>query len=273
MAMGTVGEMAVVEHLAHLGKEVRQFLGGEVDHTKLLDAWSVDEERGFDLVVACIDREKFGKGSGVFAFEAPLADLARFEVKRGVDGVEESRFADTTVAAEERDFARDEFFDCIDAHTGESRDLEDRVAGVGIDSFDFVVDSPKLIVVEVALVEYDDRGDMVGFGGDEEAVDKASRGAREAEGGDNTELVDIGGDDVSLLAEFGSATDDAVAAIIDCGDKTRAIVEDLEGNMVADGDGVGLLVAANAEIAPQAAGESFAAVGQHIIPTTCSSDN
>lgn len=271
--MGAVGEMAVVEHLAHLGKEVRQFLGGEVDHTKLLDAGSVDEERGFDFVIVGIDREKFGEGCSVFTFEAPLADLARFEVERGVDGVEERRFADTTVAAEERDLARDEIFNCIDAHTGESRDLEDRVAGVGIDSFDFVVDSTKLIVVEVALVEDDDRRDMVGFGGDEEAVDKASRGAREAEGGDNTELVDIGGDDVSLLAEFGSATNNAVAALMDVGDETRAIVEDLEGNMVADGDGVGLLVAANAEIAPQAAGESFAAVGQHIIPTTCSSDN
>ena len=42
MAVGAVGEAAVVEAGAHLGEEVRELLGGEVHHAELLDARSVD---------------------------------------------------------------------------------------------------------------------------------------------------------------------------------------------------------------------------------------
>ena len=42
MAVGTIGEMAVVKTGSHLGKEVRQFLRLEINHAELLDAWCVD---------------------------------------------------------------------------------------------------------------------------------------------------------------------------------------------------------------------------------------
>lgn len=43
VAVGAVGEAAVVQHAAHLGKEMAEFLRGEVHHAKLLDAGGVDE--------------------------------------------------------------------------------------------------------------------------------------------------------------------------------------------------------------------------------------
>lgn len=43
MAVGAVGEATVVQHAAHLGEEMAEFLCGEVHHAKFLDAGSVDE--------------------------------------------------------------------------------------------------------------------------------------------------------------------------------------------------------------------------------------
>lgn len=114
---------------------------------------------------------------------------------------------------------------------------------------------------------------MIGFGSDEESVDEACGGAREAEGGDEAELVDIGGDNVGLLGELGGAAYDAVAAVGDIGDQASAVVEELERDVVADGDRVGLLAAADTEIATETAVERDTIVGQDSIPTTCCSDN
>lgn len=46
VAVGAVGEMAVVEDAAHLGEEVGKLAKREVDHAELFDAGGVDEEGG-----------------------------------------------------------------------------------------------------------------------------------------------------------------------------------------------------------------------------------
>ena len=114
---------------------------------------------------------------------------------------------------------------------------------------------------------------MVGLSGDEESVDEACGGARETKGGNEAELVDVGSDDVSLLGELGGAAYDAVAAVGDIGNQASAVVEELERDVVADGDRVGLLAAADTEIATETAVERDTIVGQDSIPTTCCSDN
>ncbi len=118
---------------------------------------------------------------------------------------------------------------------------------------EIVMELPEFVVVEVALVEDDGGGDMVGLGGDEEAVDEAGRGAWEAEGGHDAEEVDIGGDDVCLLGEVSGASDDVVATVVDIGDKSGAVVKELEVDTVAHGNGVGLLGAVKAVVAAEAA--------------------
>lgn len=157
------------------------------------------------------------------------------------------------MAGEEGYFAGDELLDEWEAGAVEGGDFVDGIAGGGVDGFYLVVDFPKFVVVEVYFVEYEHCGDVIGFGGDEEAVDEAGGGAGETEGGDDAELVDVGGDDVGLLGELGGAADDVVAAVLDFGDEAGAVVVETKFDIVAYGDGVGLLVAANAEISAQTA--------------------
>lgn len=45
VAMGAVGEMAIVETGTHLWEEMREFLGCEIDHTEFFDTRGVDKER------------------------------------------------------------------------------------------------------------------------------------------------------------------------------------------------------------------------------------
>lgn len=138
---------------------------------------------------------------------------------------------------------------------------------------DFVVDSPQFIIVEVTLVEDDSRRDVVGLCSDKQAVDETSGGARKAQCGDEAEQVDIGGDDVSLLGEFGGTTDDVVVAVGDVGNHARAVVEELERDAVADGYGVGLFAATETVVATETAVESSAVVGEDAIPATCGTYN
>lgn len=201
-------------------------------------------------------REYFGKGSGVLAFERPIANLTCTEVKRRVDGIEESRLADTTMAAEEGDLARNKILYLLYASALDGGNLIYGITNRFVDGPDFAVDVPELGsavigAVEVALVEYDDRRDMVGLSCNKEPVDEASRGARKAESGDNAELVDVGSDNVGLFGELGSAADDAVAAVGDVGNHAGTVVEKLEGDAVANGDGICLFAATKTEIATQ----------------------
>ena len=177
------------------------------------------------------------------------------------------------MAAEEAYLAGNKLPDGVDARAVERGDLVDRVADGGVDSLEFVVDGPQLIVVEVALVEDEHCGDVVGFGGDEEAVDEACGGAREAEGGDEAEEVDVGGDDVGLLAELGGAADDIVAAVGDIGNHACAVIEEQERDAIAYGDGVGLLAAAKAIVAAEATVDDVAARRHYTIPAACGADD
>ena len=254
VAVGAVGEMAVVEDAAHFGEEVGKLAKREVDHAELFDAWGVDEEGGpGGGCTGQHEREHLGKGGGVPALHAPLADLAYAEVEPGGDGVEQCRLAHARMAAEEHRLAGDGLADLLDAVALEGADGHDGVAGGLVDGFELVMYFPEGLFVEVALVENDAGGDMVGLGGDEQAVDKAGGGAREAEGGHNAEAVEVGRDDMGLLAEFGSLAHDVVPAVAHLADDAGAVVLQEVFDLVAHGHGVGLLVAPQAIVAPQAA--------------------
>ena len=114
---------------------------------------------------------------------------------------------------------------------------------------------------------------MVSFGGHQQAVDKARRGARQTEGGDDAEQVDVGGDDVGLLAELGGAADDIVAAVGDIGNHACAVIEEQERDAIAYGDGVGLLAAAKAIVAAEATVDDVAARRHYTIPAACGADD
>ena len=209
----------------------------------------------------------FGEGGGVASFETPIGDVAGAKAEGGAEGVEEGAFAHAAVAGEEDSAAGNHLFHGVETVAAEGRYLEDRVAGIGVDGFQLVVYFPQLLVVEVALVEDERCGDVVGFGGDEEAVDEARGGAWEAESGHDAQEVDVGGDDVGLFRELGGAADDVVATVVDVSDDAGAVVLKLIVDNVAHGYGVGLLIATKTVVAAETTVDKRLGVGHDSVPT------
>ena len=120
--------------------------------------------------------------------------------------------------------------------------------------------------IKVALVENDGCRNVVGLCRSQQTIDEARRRARETKCRHNTQKVYVGCNYVGLLAQFGRAANDTVAAVGNFGNHPRAVLKQLKLDAVSDSYRVGLFAAADAEIAPQTAGESITAVGQHIVP-------
>lgn len=222
VAVCAVGKVTVVESLAHFGEEVRELFGFNVHHAKLFDARTVDEEGCLGVVK--LHEKHFGKGGGVLAFHAPFADFADAEVEAGCQGVEHGRFAHSGMAREEHGLSGDELSEFGNAVAFERADGIDRVAGGLIHFLDFVVDFPESFFVKVDFVEDDACGNMVGFGSDEESIDKSGGSAWKSECCDDAKPVDIGCDDVGLFGEFSGFADNVVLAVTHLGDDAGAIV-------------------------------------------------
>ena len=103
---------------------------------------------------------------------------------------------------------------------------------------------------QVGLVEAQDGLHAVGLGGGQEAVYEVGAGGGVGERCHEHGLVDVGGDDVTLLAEVDGAAHYVVAAVCDVGDVGRAVGAG-RGHMheVAHGHGVGGAQALDAEVA------------------------
>ena len=112
-------------------------------------------------------------------------------MERGIYGIEERRLTHTAVAAEKGNLTGNEFFYLFDARALDDRNLINRIADRLIDSLYFAVESPQfggavVTTIEVALVEYDDGGDVVGFCCDKKTVDEARGCTRKPESCDET---------------------------------------------------------------------------------------
>ena len=159
------------------------------------------------------------------------------------------------------------FFQLPDARAFQGRGHEHWIANSLVEIFQRRERVRQLLVIEVRLVEDDTGRYMVGFGGDEQAVDEAGRSARQRQRRDYAELVDVRGYDVSLLGELGGFADDVVAAVEHVVYHAGSVVLKQEFHLVAHGHGVGLFVASQTVVASQTAVER-GSVGKHLIPTT-----
>ncbi len=123
VAVRAVGETAREDEGTHLGKEMGELPGLEINHAEFFDAWGIDEERrglecgGWIADVRLVrgallrrdaDRVDFSESGGMGAFKRPLRDLTGAEVERGVDGVEEGGLAHAAMAGEKDCLAGDE---------------------------------------------------------------------------------------------------------------------------------------------------------------------
>ena len=118
-------------------------------------------------------------------------------------------------------------------------------------------------VEQVGLVEYEDHGHAVGLCGGEEAVDEGGGGLWLAYGDDEQGLIDVGGQDMTLLGEVDAFTDDVVAAVFDAGYPAAFAY----GDTVAHGNRIGRADAAEPEVAFYLIIGSQSIVGEDGVPT------
>ena len=219
------------------------------------------------------DGVDLGEGSGMFTLEAPIRELSDLEVKTGTEGVEESALADATMAGKEDCGTSYHLLQHVESRAFQRRHFQNGVTGIDIDGLQLIVNLPQFVIIEVHLVEDNGCGDMIGLGSDQESIDEARGGTGEAEGGHDAEKVDVGGDDMGLLAEFGCATDDVVAAVVDVEDKGSTVVLQGVVNAVAHSHGVSLLVAAQTIVAAQTTIEGAAVRQKQTIPAASGADD
>ena len=101
---------------------------------------------------------------------------------------------------------------------------------------------------EVYLVE-DERGwHAIRLAGSEKAVDEGGRGDGVVDSNEERHLVEVGGDDMRLLAQIRGAADDVVFSLADGGNPIGAIGKGLHLHMVAHSNGVRRADTFNAEI-------------------------
>jgi hypothetical protein len=112
------------------------------------------------------------------------------------------------------------------------------------------IEIPRLVVViQVGLVEDQNDGHPIGLCRGQETVNESSRRLRMAHGDHQKRLVDIGRKDVTLLREVLRLTDDVVLAVVDLGDKRRALIIGDQLHTVAHGNRIGAPDAAQPEVA------------------------
>jgi hypothetical protein len=114
---------------------------------------------------------------------------------------------------------------------------------------------PEFVIVEVHFVEENTGRDMIGLGSDQEPINKARGGTWKSKGGNDAKKVDIGGDDMRLLAELGGTSDDIVLTVGHIVDNPRTVVLHFEEDVVTYSHRIRLLVTTQTIIATQPAVE------------------
>ena len=119
-------------------------------------------------------------------------------------------------------------------------------------------------------VQNDACGNMIGFSGNQQPVDKPRRCARERQRGHNTESVHIRSYDMSLLAQLGGSAHNVIPSVVHFGYHARAILLHGIVHPIAYRHRIGLLVASQTVITPQTAvyrNRRIISFGQHFVPT------
>lgn len=195
VGVGAVGETAAARYLEQFREVARYLFWLHVERAEALDARCVDEPSsagGLDHLAV---------GGGVHACVVGLADGCRPQVESWHEGVQQGRLPYAAVAAEDSDFRCEELSQLRDAFTVDGRGLQTLVADGRIDVDEQLLRLPFLFVEQVGLVEEQYDRHAVGFGRSEEAVDEGGACLRVCHRYDEYGLVDVGSDDVALLAE------------------------------------------------------------------------
>ena len=145
------------------------------------------------------------------------------------------------MSAEQRRPACQQGTESLDALSRCSADAQDRVA---CSLIHFTPEAKQVFILfakGVALVDGDDGRHMVGFAGDQKAIDESHGCARVAEGGHEERLVEVGSNDVMSLTAGGRDPVYIIASVVNAGDDPTGLLACFLLNIdhITDRNGVG----------------------------------
>ena len=181
------------------------------------------------------------------AFVVCVGYLPRTRHFTAENGIEESGFADTGITCEQCHFVGKERFD-------------GHVEILGADSIGWVADrfiertqvgefALLLGRKQVYLVEYQHRRNTVRLACGQESVNESGGSLGVIERNNQCHLVQIGGEDMTLLAQVGRTANDIVLALLNIGYPTRAVGERFHRHIIAHSHRIRRTNTTNAEVA------------------------
>ena len=271
MGVSAITESAVAPHLKDFPEIVADLLWLEVESTETADSRGIDDAAALWQVI------HFGESCCVLTLIVSQAEFSRLGSGGGDEAVEKGGFAHSAVAAEERCPVTKFRHEAFKTFARRGRDSHTGIAELAIERHDRI-EVPALVgIVQIHLIKNKEDGHPVCFGRGEEAIDEGGVGLRVSDGDHEPGEVYVSGNDVALLREVRSATDDVVAAVMDFGNKRTALGSPLSGrgyfDPVANGHRVGTTNTAKAKVPFHLTRKELAVVCANVVPTSCIPNN
>ena len=124
-------------------------------------------------------------------------------------------------------------------------------------------------IEQIGLVEDEDDGHAIGFGRGKKTIDEGGRGLGIVDGNDEQRLIDIGGDDMTLLGEVDALADDIVAAILNLGDEGCTLLVGDNLNTITHSNRVGATDTLQAKVALHLTIKKLVIVCEDGVPAAC----
>ena len=202
-----------------------------------------------------------------------IGNLGCAEIGIGQETVDEGGFPHSTITAQHGDLTLEQLHHCLYAIASLCRDGATFIAH-GLVEINHHVEIAQFVVIEdVHLIKYKDDRYAICLGRGKEAVDEGGGGLGIIDRDHQHCLIDIGGNDMTLLGEIGRLADDIVAAVGNVGDKGSALVVGHNSDMVTHCHWIGAADALEAEVALYLTIDKLATVvGLDGVPASCISN-
>ena len=241
--VGAVAVAAVAGDAEDFAEVVPHLLFLHVDSAEAFDT------RGVDNPTSMVGQGvHLREGGRVGAFVVGVRDGTRARQRLAEDGIKQGALPYARVAAQQRDLIGEDSGHSRQVRTIQRRDGVGSVAERLVERAQVLQRLLFLGTVEVYLVE-DKRGRYaIRLAGGEEAVNEGGGGDGVVHRNEERHLVEVGGDDMRLLAQIRGAADDVILSLADGGNPIGAIGKGLHLHMVAHSNGVRRADTFNAEI-------------------------
>ena len=262
MGMGAVGEAAVLGIVENFLEITCQFLGLHIEGAKALDAWCINHP-------PTLHGNHLGECGSMKAGVVGIGDLGGAEVGAWHEAVDEGGLPYPAVAAKEGNLAGQQLLQGVDALACGRRNLQALVADGLIEGDHHLLIAGLVGREQVGLVEDEDNGHTIGLGRGEETIDESGRRLRIVDGDDEQRLIDIGGDDMTLLGEVDALADDIVAAILNLGDEGCTLLVGDNLNTITHSNRVGATDTLQAKVALHLTIKKLVIVCEDGVPAAC----